>query len=616
MFFEERNCNSSNAMAQPLNFSRNLPDISFLRSLMPPDSVLGAQTKELAASIFLNLSTAAPTGPVSTLAPSRLLEPKSQHTAPVSMVPTFVPTGGDPSHSLARFFLPYDRRANNEVEGTQTAYEQAFMTKAVDRAQRQPYADYHLAAFQRALDHLALLGLSNNCQSPCSLNSMLPTACTSVTDAPIEISIQKTQCLPNNFENPSQSAAACHISTEPNVTTSCSHSERRGWQLRRDSTIVQSSSSSRSNIWTVAPEEAPADSEKIQNIADLAVEKHFEKALADFRSTTMDQRMPKSPLDLSCPVDSVIDVVSSPIEVENIEIQEGQNTGQGRSVVRPVILSNAARSFESGISASEASNSSPGSGCSYKPKKNWLAQYGWRKKGVSPDFPSCLSWDSGEWYAESGSSEKSAESLKETRSTRTDRRKSQKRDEAPVNSIANASGRSPTTAPPSCMQHQSLLHVRRQSPLRRRSETIKSDSVDCLLHKIPQSALTPDVSPTATSGFFTDSSFSLDRTLPTVSEDNLPTVACDAKDSEPSHSFARDCQHHRQRVIAQTYPSKYWTIRKRAASDANNCSCLKRSRSLAGKRMARGIPDHVDVEEVLNSHNENSKSGVVKITIT
>uniref|UniRef100_A0A0X3Q8Z1 Uncharacterized protein n=1 Tax=Schistocephalus solidus TaxID=70667 RepID=A0A0X3Q8Z1_SCHSO len=414
----------------------------------------------------------------------------------------------------------------------------------------------------------------------------------------------------------------------------------------------------------------------------------------------MDQRMPKSPLDLSCPVDSVIDVVSSPIEVENIEIQEGQNTGQGRSVVRPVILSNAARSFESGISASEASNSSPGSGCSYKPKKNWLAQYGWRKKGVSPDFPSCLSWDSGEWYAESGSSEKSAESLKETRSTRTDRRKSQKRvsafgmqtvkdefgilgcrkrtssvpcrtnepsyfgheafqlnsslietdgrssalssipcsssssspnnagqklsffsesssdDEAPVNSIANASGRSPTTAPPSCMQHQSLLHVRRQSPLRRRSETIKSDSVDCLLHKIPQSALTPDVSPTATSGFFTDSSFSLDRTLPTVSEDNLPTVACDAKDSEPSHSFARDCQHHRQRVIAQTYPSKYWTIRKRAASDANNCSCLKRSRSLAGKRMARGIPDHVDVEEVLNSHNENSKSGVVKITIT
>nr|VZH99055.1 unnamed protein product [Spirometra erinaceieuropaei] len=720
MFFEERNCNSSNAMAEALNFSRNAPDLSFIRSLMPPDSELGAQTRELAASIFLSLSTAASSTPCSTLAPNRLLELKSQHT-PISMVPTFVPNGCDPAYSLSRFFLPFNRRANNDVENTQAAYEQAFLPKAVDRTHRQPYAEYHLAAFQRALDHLALLGLSNNRQSPSTVNNVLPTGCTSATNAPVEISIQKTQCPPNNSGNVSQLVPTCQSSTYPNVTASCSQNEcqrtskfpeeRRsrviihqiggaedhfskalqGLQARNTAGIserngckvsknLQSSPSFRSHIWTVAPEETQTDSEKIQNIADLAVEKHFEKALANFR--TPDQQTPKSPLDLSCPGDSIIDVVSSPIRADHDEVQDERSTSQGHAVVRPIVLSSSARSFESGISGSDASNSSPGSGCSYKPKKNWLAQYGWRKQGASMDFSSCLSWDSGDWYLESGCSDRSVESLKDVKPVRMDHPKSERRfhalgtksekddfgkliqrkrtssvpcltnalpilnhetfqmnsglidpdgrnstfssmpcsssssspnnarqkisffsesssdDEAPVVHIASAPERRAATAQLNSVQRQHLVHSRRPTLPRRRSETVKSDSADCLLHRVPQSALTPDVSPTATSGFFTDSSFSLDLTLPTVSEDNLPGAGCDAKRPDQSQSFTPDCQHHRQRTKGHNYPSKYWTIRKRAASDANHRCCLKRSRSLAVDKMAREIPGRLDTEEV------------------
>ncbi|BHF61214.1 hypothetical protein SprV_0100418700 [Sparganum proliferum] len=719
MFFEERNCNSNNAMAEALNFSRNAPDLSFIRSLMPPDSELGAQTRELAASIFLSLSTAASSTPCSTLAPNRLLEQKSQHT-PISVLPTFVPNSGDPAYSL---FLPFDRRANSDVENTQAAYEQAFLPKAVDRMHRQPYAEYHLAAFQRALDHLALLGLSNNRQSPSSGNNVLPNACSGATNAPVEISIQKTECPPNSSGNASQLVPTCQSSTSTNVTVPCSQNEcqrtskfpeerrsrviihqiggaedhfskalqglqtrntarvpeRSGWQSCKVSKNVQSSPPFRSHIWTVAPEETQADSEKIQNIADLAVEKHFEKALANFRTTG--QQTPKSPLDLSCPVDSIIDVVSSPIRADHDEVQDGRSTSQGHAVVRPIVLSSSARSFESGISGSEASNSSPGSGCSYKPKKNWLAQYGWRKQGASTDFSSCLSWDSGDWYLESGCSDRSVESLKDVKPTRMDHPKSERRlhalraktekddfgkliqrkrtssvpcltnglpilnhetfqlnsdlidpdgrnstfssmpysssssspnnarqkisffsesssdDEAPVVHITNVPERRAATAQPNSIQHQRLLHSRRPTLPRTRSETVKSDSADCLLHREPQSAITPDVSPTATSGFFTNSSFSLDLTLPTVSEDNLPGAACDAKRPEQSQSFTPDCQHHRQRTKAPNYSSKYWTIRKRAASDANHRCCLKRSRSLAVDKMAREIPGRVDTEE-------------------
>ncbi|KAL5111281.1 hypothetical protein TcWFU_000958 [Taenia crassiceps] len=340
-----------------------------------------------------------------------------------------------------------------------------------------------------------------------------------------------------------------------------------------------------------------------QNIADLAVEKHFEKSLATFhakQAAAAAAAAAASAASTTASVDgatskTLMDLTQTPFSPSS---PSTNSSSDGSALFSP--------REESG-------------GASFNPKKKWLAQYGddegarirvGRKSGT-------WSLDDNAWNPKNTTSSTNVEKRSRscpllrnecTNSVKTPSHCTHKC-ESNSNDAAKPIELSRTVTVQSSISSLQLPPQREFLPLPRTiSLEVPSlgNSIDffddedeaVVASKSISARESPISSPiAASSGFFTDSTYSLDSTLPVISEAgyfssnasvsssfkarHLAVLRESATTSRPKERSVCDCE---TEVVTQrnaTSPSgRCWPLRKRTASDTSDISCLKRSRSV------------------------------------
>ncbi|VDM32883.1 unnamed protein product [Hydatigera taeniaeformis] len=341
-----------------------------------------------------------------------------------------------------------------------------------------------------------------------------------------------------------------------------------------------------------------------QNIADLAVEKHFEKSLATFHAK-------QAAAAAAAATATAVSVTASTDEVTSKTLLDLTQT--------PFSPSSPSTNSSSDGSALFSPREESG-GVSFNPKKKWLAQYGddegarirvGRKSGT-------WSMDDNAWTSKTATSstnvEKRSRSCPLLRNECTHSVKTLSHCKHKCDSNSNDTSKpielSRTVTVQSSISSLQLPPQRGFLPLPRTiSLEVPSlgNSIDffddedeaVVASKSISARESPISSPiAASSGFFTDSTYSLDSsTLPVISE-----AGYFSSNASVSSSFkARHLAVLRESVTATrakeqsicvcesedvtgrngASPSgRSWPLRKRTASDTSDLSCLKRSRSV------------------------------------
>ncbi|KAL5963220.1 hypothetical protein TSMEX_009030 [Taenia solium] len=307
-----------------------------------------------------------------------------------------------------------------------------------------------------------------------------------------------------------------------------------------------------------------------QNIADLAVEKHFEKSLATFHA----KQAAAAAASTTASADdatgkTLLDLTQTPFSPSS---PSTNSSSDGSAMFSP--------REESG-------------GASFNPKKKWLAQYGddegarirvGRKSGT-------WSLDDNAWNSKNTTSTTNVE--KRSRSCPLLRNEC-------THSVKTLSHRKHICESNS---NRGFLPLPRTISLEVPSLDNSIDFFDdvdeaVVASKSISARESPISSPiAASSGFFTDSTYSLDSTLPVISEAgyfssnasvsssfkarHLAVLRESATTSRPKERSMCDCETEDVTQRNATSPSgRSWPLRKRTASDTSDISCLKRSRSV------------------------------------
>ncbi|VDK41908.1 unnamed protein product [Taenia asiatica] len=335
-----------------------------------------------------------------------------------------------------------------------------------------------------------------------------------------------------------------------------------------------------------------------QNIADLAVEKHFEKSLATFHAKQAAAAAAAASTTASADDatgKTLLDLTQTPFSPSS---PSTNSSSDGFAMFSP--------REESG-------------GASFNPKKKWLAQYGddegarirvGRKSGT-------WSLDDNAWNSKNTTSTTNVEKrsrscpLLRNECTHSVKTLSHRKHicESNSNDTAKPIELSLTVTVQSSISPLQLPPQRGFLPLPRTiSLEVPSldnsidffDDVDeaVVASKSISARESPISSPiAASSGFFTDSTYSLDSTLPVISEAgyfssnasvsssfkarHLAVLRESAMTSRPKERSMCDCETEDVTQRNATSPSgRSWPLRKRTASDTSDISCLKRSRSV------------------------------------
>uniref|UniRef100_A0A0R3TKM6 Membrane-associated kinase regulator 4 n=1 Tax=Rodentolepis nana TaxID=102285 RepID=A0A0R3TKM6_RODNA len=295
-----------------------------------------------------------------------------------------------------------------------------------------------------------------------------------------------------------------------------------------------------------------------QNIADLAVEKHFEKSLATFHA--------KQAAAAAAAATSIEDEVTSKASLD-LSLPRTQ----------PPFSPSSSSSSSHSSSALLSPREDPNGGPSFNPKKKWLAQYGDDEVART---------DVGERKNDAWSSDDSAWNVKNTFNFY--------KEFAKLRKLSRATAE---RSPEASLSQRDFLSMTRTISLEIPSIGDSIDFFDdedeaVMVTKSISAQESPVSSPiAASSGFFTDSTYSLDSfNLPVISEAGYLSSNVSVSSIFKARHLAapRENSSHAKRKergffgceSEERNAERCWPIRKRTAFNASDLSCFKRSRSV------------------------------------